>query len=80
MSDRSSRTARRSGVTINYAGLALAAVSLVLVTAMTLSVRFSLFTLTHRGHYSFGLMALILLNYLVHVLPASIIAWRERLV
>ena len=41
------------------------------------TVRYSFFTLTHRGHYSFGLVILMLLNYLINTLPASIIAWTE---
>jgi hypothetical protein len=52
--------------------------SLALIAFMVLSVRFSFITLTHRGHYSFGLIVLILLQYLVHTLPASIIAWTEK--
>jgi hypothetical protein len=52
--------------------------SLALIAFMVLSVRFSFVTLTHRGHYSFGLIVLILLQYLVHTLPASIIAWTEK--
>ncbi len=53
-------------------------ISLVVIVFITLSVRFSFFTLTHRGHYSFGLIALIALNYVIHTLPASILAWSER--
>ena len=53
-------------------------VSLSLVLLMTIGVRFSLFALTHRGHYSFGLMVMFCLNYMVNVLPASILAWSER--
>lgn len=53
-------------------------VSLALIAFMVLSVRFSIITLTHRGHYSFGLIVLILLQYLVQTLPASIIAWTEK--
>jgi hypothetical protein len=34
--------------------------------------------LTHQGHYSFGLMILMFLNYVLSVLPASIIAWTEQ--
>lgn len=57
---------------------AISAISLLAVAFITLSVRFSFLTLTHRGHYSFGLAMMVLLNYLVHILPASIIAWREK--
>ena len=53
-------------------------VSLIVIIFITLSVRFSFFTLTHRGHYSFGLIMLLALNYLIHTLPASIIAWSEK--
>lgn len=53
------------------------AISVGLVILITFSVRFSFFTLTHRGHYSFGLLAIVLLSYLVNTLPAAIIAWSE---
>jgi hypothetical protein len=52
-----------------------AAISLSLMLLMTVGVRFSFLALTPRGHYSFGLMAMIVLNYLLNVLPASILAW-----
>jgi hypothetical protein len=52
--------------------------SLALIGCMVISVRFSWFNLTHRGHYSFGLIVLIFLQYLVQTLPASIIAWTEE--
>jgi hypothetical protein len=52
-------------------------VSVGLVAVITFSVRFSFFTLTHRGHYSFGLLVILLLNYLINTLPASIVAWKE---
>jgi hypothetical protein len=54
------------------------ALSLAIIVFMTLSVRFSFFTLTHRGHYSFGLIVVICLLYLIQTLPGSIIAWKER--
>jgi len=53
-------------------------VSLAIIAFMLISVRFSFLTLTHRGNYSFGLIALIGLQYLVQTLPASIIAWTEK--
>jgi len=53
------------------------AVSLLFVIFMVFSVRFSFVTLTHRGHYSFGLVAVILLNYLAHILPSSQIVWKQ---
>ncbi len=53
-------------------------ISLIVIAFITLSVPFSFFTLTHRGHYSFGLIVLIMLNYVTHKLPASIIAWSEK--
>ena len=56
----------------------LTVLTLCLVFFMVLTVRFSFFTLTHRGHYSFGLVAVMSLNYLFNTLPASLIAWRER--
>jgi len=52
-------------------------ISLAFIAFMVLTVRFSFFTLTHRGHYSSGLAIIVCLNYLVNVLPASIIAWKE---
>jgi len=54
------------------------AVSFVVLVFLVLSVRFSWLTLTHRGHYSFGIVALFGLNYLAQILPASILAWREK--
>ena len=56
------------------------AVSMVVVVFMALSVRFSFFTLTHRGHYSFGIIALLFLNYLIQTLPAAIIVWTEPVI
>jgi hypothetical protein len=56
----------------------LTVLTLCLVFFMVLTVRFSFFTLTHRGHYSFGLIAVMSLNYLFNTLPASLIAWREK--
>ena len=55
-----------------------AAVAMLLLWVIVLSVRFSVFTLTFRGHYSFGLAIAILLNYLVNVLPSSFLAWHEK--
>jgi len=52
-------------------------ISLVILFFIVLSVRYSFFTLTPRGHYSFGLIILMLLNYLVSTLPAAVIAWTE---
>ncbi len=52
-------------------------ISLIILFFIVLSVRFSFFTLTPRGHYSFGLIILMLLNYLVSTLPAAVIAWTE---
>ncbi len=54
------------------------AVSLLFVVFILFSVRFSFATLTWRGHYSFGLMVMIVLNYMVYTLPASAVAWREK--
>ena len=34
--------------------------------------------LTDEGHFSFGFAMLMGLIYLSHILPASIIAWKER--
>ena len=52
-------------------------ISLVILFFIVLSVRYSFFTLTPRGHYSFGLIILMLLNYLVSTLPAAVLAWTE---
>ena len=52
-------------------------ICLILLLFIVLTVRYSFFTLTHRGHYSFGLIILMFLNYLLNTLPASIVAWRE---
>jgi len=52
--------------------------SLVILFFIFLSVRYSFFTLTPQGHYSFGLMILMFLNYLVNTLPAAVIAWTEQ--
>jgi ABC-type Fe3+ transport system permease subunit len=52
-------------------------ISLVILFFIVISVRYSFFTLTHRGHYSFGLIILMFLNYLVNTLPAAVIAWTE---
>jgi hypothetical protein len=52
-------------------------ISLVILFFIFLSVRYSFFTLTPEGHFSFGLMMLIFLNYLVNTLPAAVIAWTE---
>lgn len=52
-------------------------ISLVILFFIFLSVRYSFFTLTPEGHYSFGLMILMFLNYLINTLPAAVIAWTE---
>jgi len=53
---------------------------LVVFFFVFLTVRYSFFTLTHRGHYSFGLLLLLCLNYLLNTLPASVVAWTEPVV
>jgi hypothetical protein len=55
-------------------------VCLVLLFFIVLSVRYSFFTLTHRGHYSFGLIILMFLNFFLNTLPASIVAWMEPVI
>lgn len=55
-------------------------VCLNLLLFIVITVRYSFFTLTHRGHYSFGLIALMFLNYLLNTLPASILAWTEPVI
>jgi hypothetical protein len=52
-------------------------ISLVILFFIFLSVRYSFITLTPEGHFSFGLMMLTFLNYLVNTLPAAVIAWTE---
>lgn len=52
-------------------------ICLVIVFFIFLTVRYSFFTLTPRGHYSFGLIILLFLNYLLNTLPPAIIAWTE---
>ena len=54
--------------------------SLLVFFFVVLSVRYSFFTLTHRGHYSFGLVMLMFLNYLLNILPAAIMAWSEPVI
>lgn len=57
---------------------ALAVIAMLLLVAIVVTVRFSFFTLTWRGHYAFGMVALMFMNYLIQTLPASFLAWRER--
>jgi hypothetical protein len=52
--------------------------SLLLFAALFFLVRFSVDLLTFRGHFSLGLLLMILVPYLVHTLPASIIAFGLR--
>lgn len=56
---------------------ALAVIAMLLLVGIVVTVRFSFFTLTWRGHYAFGMVALMLMNYLIQTLPASFLAWRE---
>lgn len=55
-------------------------VSLVLLFSIVLSVRYDVLTLTHRGHFSLGLALVMFLDFLIAVLPPSIIAWKEKIV
>ena len=55
-------------------------VSLILIFGTVLSVRYNILTLTHRGHFSLGLTIVMFLDFLIAVLPPSIIAWKERVV
>ena len=55
-------------------------VSLVLLFGIVLSVRYDVLTLTHRGHFSLGLALVMFLDFLIAVLPPSIIAWKEKIV
>ena len=52
-------------------------ICLVIVFFIFLTVRYSFFTLTPSGHYSFGLLICLFLNYLLNTLPPAIIAWTE---
>lgn len=63
---------------LRYSYALITAFSLLMITIMTFSVRFSIVTLTHRGHYSFGLVVMITVMYLIETLPAAIIAWTEE--
>jgi len=62
---------------LRYSYAALSTLSLVMFWLVTISVRFSLLSLTHRGHFSLGLIAVLCLTYLIETLPASILAWSE---
>ena len=55
-------------------------VSVFMVFLIVLSVRYNLITLTHRGHFSFGLAIVLFLDFLVSMLPPSILAWTEPVV
>jgi hypothetical protein len=65
---------------LQYAYGAYAVICLVYIFVLSLVIRFSLTPLTPEGHFSFGMVVLFGLIYLSHVLPASIIAWTERVV
>jgi hypothetical protein len=57
-----------------------AVVSLILVFLIVLSVRYHLIIHTHRGHFSLGLALVMFLDFLVSMLPPSVIAWTESVV
>lgn len=54
------------------------AITMIIVAFLAFSVRFSFLTLTHRGHYSVGIMLLFVMNYLIHTLPSSVFAWNAQ--
>lgn len=72
------REAQVTHMSLRHSYTIFTGLCLTLIAFMVLSVRFSVFTLTWRGHYSFGLATLIFLQYLVQTLPASILAWTEK--
>jgi len=76
--DLDEREIQVTHTSLRHSYMIFSSVCLAIIAFMIVSVRFSFFTLTHRGHYSFGLIVLICLQYLVQTLPASILAWREK--
>ena len=60
--------------------LIFAVVSLILVFLIVLSVRYNLIIHTHRGHFSLGMALVMFLDFLVSMLPPSVIAWTEPVV
>ena len=61
---------------------ALGLISIFFLFILFVTIRYSLspitHSLTHRGHYSFGLVSIMVFNYLIHILPASLIAWSNE--
>jgi len=55
-------------------------VSILLIFGTVLSVRYNILALTHRGHFSLGLALVMYLDFLIAVLPASVISWTEKIV
>jgi hypothetical protein len=54
--------------------------AILLFFLVVLSVRYGIIILTHRGHFSLGLALVMFLDFLVSMLPPSIIAWTEPVV
>ncbi len=52
----------------------------LLLFGTVLSVRYNWLVLTHRGHYALGLILCLFFNFLVAVIPPSIIAWTEKFI
>ena len=74
---------REKGVVLDSVRLSyniFGVVSICLILATVVSVRYNLLALTHRGHFSLGLSLVMFLDFLIAVLPPSIIAWREKIV
>ncbi len=74
---------REKGVVLDSVRLSytiFGVISLLLIFGTVLSVRYNILTLTHRGHFSLGLSLIMFLDFLVAVLPSSIISWTEKIV
>ncbi len=52
----------------------------LLLFGTVLSVRYNWLVLTHRGHYALGLILCLFFNFLVAVIPPSVIAWKENII
>lgn len=74
---------REKGVVLDSVRLSyniFGVISLLLILCTVMSVRYNILALTHRGHFSLGLALVMFLDFLIAVLPASIIAWTEKVI
>ena len=74
---------REKGVVLDSVRLSyniFGVISILLILCTVISVRYNILTLTHRGHFSLGLALVMFLDFLIAVLPASLIAWTEKIV